>query len=271
MSNALRFEEEIDLVFSGSGTLLPCHIGAWKQLEESGAFIQRVAGTSGGGIVAAAVAIGMTPTEAIELAEKFLGGGLLDTSWWFFDRWGIHKWQKIHKLLSRHIPGKMSDVVIDLRLMVVDLETQKPVEITSATHPDLLIADVLAATSAIPAFVKVQSIAGLPGTFVDGGVSTNFAMGSFDDVPDRRTVGVRLVGSPSRKKIKSTSDWAKAVVGAMHDAANHSYVSKKRWADVIEVKSAGDGMDFTLTGEQVSSLYQEGIDATKAWLSSRGQ
>lgn len=269
MSTSLRFEEEIDLVFSGSGTLLPCHIGAWKQLEESGAFIQRVAGTSGGGIVAAAVATGMTPTEALELSKKFLGGGLLDSSWWFFDRWGIHKWERIHKLLAKHIPGKMSDVVIDLRLMVVDLETQRPVEITSASHPDLLIADVLAATSAIPAFVKVRSIPGLKGCYVDGGVSTNFAMGSFDDVPTRRTVGVRLAGTPSRKKISSTSDWAKAVVGSMHDAANHSYVSKKKWADVIAVKSSGDGMDFTLSADQIDKLYSEGVEATKAWLSVR--
>jgi predicted acylesterase/phospholipase RssA len=257
--------EPIDLVFSGSGTLLPCHIGAWAALRQENK-VFRVAGTSGGGIVAAAVAFGWTPDRALKLAKEFLAGGLLDSSWWFFDRWGVHKWDRIRDMLHKQLPHKMREACLNLRVMVVDLETQRPVEINSDTHPDLLVADVLAATSAIPAFAKARKIPGLEGLFVDGGTSTNFAMGTFDDVPYRRTIGVRLVGTPKRRQIKSTADWAGAVVGAMHDAANKSYVSRKRWADVIEVHSAGDGMDFTLDEAQVQALYDEGYQAASEWL-----
>jgi len=259
----------VDLVFSGSGTLIPCHVGAWAALDKGGAEIKRVAGTSGGGIVAAGIALGWRPDEARTLGQRFLAGGLLDPSWWFFDRWGVHKWEKLRKLFAKHLPGKMGDTKIELRVMVVDLETQRPVELTSSTHPHLAIADVLAATSSIPAFAKVQKIKGLPGTFVDGGVSTNFAMGIFDDVPDRRTIGVRLVTSPGRKRIKNVSEWAIALVGSMHDAANRSYVSSKRWADVIEVRSKGDGMDFMLGSTEVDALYNEGESAATDWLKAR--
>lgn len=257
--------EPIDLVLSGSGTLLPCHIGAWQALLEHRYEIRRVAGTSGGGIVAAAIAFGWDPDRALKLSTEFLAGGLLDSSWWFFDRWGMHKWEKIREMLHKHLPYKMGDSKIELRVMVVDIETQQPVEIRSSEHRHLAVADVLAATSAIPAFAKVRSIPGIAGTFVDGGVATNFAMGTFDDVPGRRTVGVRLVGTPKRKKVGNTKEWAAAVIGSMHDAANKSYVSRKRWANVIAVNSAGDGMDFELRADEVQARHAEGYEAAREW------
>lgn len=263
--------EPIDLVLSGSGTLLPCHIGAWQALLEHRYEVRRVAGTSGGGIVAAAIAFGWDPDRALKLAKEFLAGGLLDSSWWFFDRWGMHKWEKIRDLLRRELPYKMGDARMELRVMVVDIETQQPVEIRSSEHRQLHTSDVLAATSAIPAFAKVRTIPGLPGTFVDGGVATNFAMGTFDDVPGRRTVGVRLVGTPKRKKVTSTKEWAAAVIGSMHDAANKSYVSRKRWANVIPVSSKGDGMDFELSADEVHALYLEGYEAAREWCERQGK
>lgn len=263
-----KFNESVDLVFSGSGTLLPCHIGAWSALTTRGFKVSRVAGTSGGGIVAASLAVGMDPGRALALATEFLAGDLLDSSWWFFDRYGIHKWNKIRSLLDEHIPGTMSQTKIPLKIFVVDLETRKPIELTSAGTPNVKISDALAATSAIPAFAKVQEIEHVGRFLVDGGVTTNFAMGSFDDVMTRRTIGVRIVSTPKPKPIRSTSDWASAVISSMHEAANRSYVSKKKFQNVIEIHSSGDGMDFTLDKKQVDGMFREGRDAAHRWADS---
>lgn len=264
--------EKIDLVLAGAGGLLPCHVGAWDGLERlANVDVVRVGGTSAGAIIAACIAHGFTPTETRDIVTRFLGGNFLDPQFWFFSGWGIHRWRKMRARLREVFPGQMGEAHIPWVAYVTDLETQEPLALrsTDPKHCTLYTADVLASTSAVPALVTVQKIDGLDGLFVDGGVSVNFGMSTFDDVPLRRTIGVRFHDTPRRRAVKNTQQWASTVIGSLARAASKTYVSRKRYADVIEVKSAGDSMDFSLTADEMRSREAEGFKAVGDWLRAR--
>lgn len=262
--------EEIDLVLSGSGTLLPCHVGAYAALVDGGFRVRRVAGTSGGSIVAAGIAHGLDGDQMLGLAKDVLGGGLLETNWFLWRGFGLHKMTRIRSLLAANFPGRMADAKIPFCAFAVDVETQSATLLSRETFPSAPVADVCAASAAIPVFFQAQRIKTAPGLYVDGGVRANFAMAVFDDVADRRTVGVRFRHTHRRRKVSDVRSYVGALMGTMIDSANHTYVSSKRYADVIEIDSKGDGMDFELSSDDVQALYDEGYDAAAMWSATKG-
>ena len=62
--------QEIDLVLASSGTRAPCFIGALDAILEKGYSVSRIAGFSGGAIIAAGFALGMSPEELKTLASN---------------------------------------------------------------------------------------------------------------------------------------------------------------------------------------------------------
>jgi NTE family protein len=260
-------KQEIDLVFSGSGTLFPCHVGAWSQIAKRHK-VRRVAGTSGGAVVAAAMAHGMSSAKALDLSEELLRKEILDSqmTWWkpwgFLNGYGMHKADKIHKALQKIFPGRMNEADLTWGVFVVDMETKRPLWINSREHGHLFTADVVAASLSIPMFFRMRRIRNLKGHFVDGGASINFGMKVWDDVPDRPTFGVRFkAGTPKRSPIKNFLGYIVALVALLIDNANRGHVSRKRWANVIDIQSTGDGMNFDLDGDDVRNLFLEGADS----------
>ena len=64
-----RRKQELDVILSSSGVRAPCFVGGISALEERGYNIVRIAGVSGGAIIAAAYALGNSTTELIEVAK----------------------------------------------------------------------------------------------------------------------------------------------------------------------------------------------------------
>jgi predicted acylesterase/phospholipase RssA len=263
--------EDIDLVFSGSGTLFPCHVGAYSALVTGGRRPVRVAGTSGGALVAAGVAHGMEPGTMLDLAKAALGAGAYDAEplMLFARGWGVSPAERIGRLLRKHFPGTMGEAALPWKALVVDVEERAPVVLDSTLTPNLPTADVVLASMAIPFAFRARKIPGVPGLFCDGGVAANFAMSVFDDAPHRRTVGIRFRGVTVRRPVSTIVEYALAVQATLVDNANRSYVSKKRYADVIEVVSRGDSMDFTMTPADVQARFNEGHFTASDWLRRR--
>lgn len=267
--------EPIDLVFSGSGTLVPAHVGAYSALMDAGFEVVRVAGTSGGAIMAAGIAAGWDTRRMMDLAHELLRDNkVLDpqASWWrpwgFLRGYGIHAFDEAHALLRRYLPGKMEDASMEWGVFVLDLETRRPVFISSRVHGHVPTADAVLASASIPLFARMRSIPGMPGNaYVDGGAATNFGMGVWDDVPLRRTVGVRFSpGQTARRKVTSLLRFGQALAEVLIENAGRTYVSKKKYANVIEVRSDGNGLDFDLSPEEVRDRFREGEAAAKLWL-----
>src|SRR5579863_9264071 len=63
-------KEDISVALSGSGFRFMCHIGVLRALLDNNYNITEIAGVSGGSIVAALYAMGVTPLQMMELAHK---------------------------------------------------------------------------------------------------------------------------------------------------------------------------------------------------------
>ncbi len=270
---------DIDLVLSGSGTLAPCHVGAVARLYEAGFCVRRVAGTSGGAIVAAAIAHKFDVDKMLNLSRRLLQNDmLLDAQatwyrpWGFFNGYGINRFDVAHKAFAKEIPGRMEDASIEWGVFCVDLEVARPIFISSRRHGHVHSADAVIASSSIPVFARMREVRGMRGAFVDGGAATNFGIGVFDDEPERPTIGIRFRPKPiDRSRIRSLVGFGRSLASVLMDNANRTHISTKRYADVIEIESDGDGLDFDLSLDEVNDRFAEGYDAADAWLTRRDE
>jgi len=272
-------EMEVDLVLSGSGTLMPCHLGAIARLQVDGYRIKRIAGTSGGAIVAAGIAHGFETGEMLDLCRELLSKNkMLDLqfSWWrpwrFFKGYGLHAFDVFHREISTRfngaLAGRLEDAKLEWGVFVVDLETRQPVFLHSKRNCHVSTPDAVVASASIPIFARARKISGANGLFVDGGLATNFGFGVWDDNKKRPTIGIRFRSKSGgvRKIVNGFVGFTRALLEVVLELINRTHISSKRWAHTIEVESAGDSLDFSLTDDQITDRYQEGWDAAEVWI-----
>lgn len=257
-------KKKIDLVMSGSGTLLVCHIGAYARLRQS-FNIERVAGTSGGGIVAAGIAFDWEPSRMMDLTRKFLNPKILERNWLPWNGWSLHRNKRPRKLIRESLPYRMGDAKIPFGVFVLDIETQKTVFLNSWDHPNVPLEYALMSTACIPFFFKAMRIPGIEGLFVDGGATSNFAMDVWDD-SSRPTVGVKFEGRPRRRPVYNTVDFTRQLVGSLIDNANNTHNSSKDDTRVIQIASRGDSMAFNIDEKELKLRFSEGYHATDQYL-----
>lgn len=255
---------KIDLVMSGSGTLLVCHIGAYARLRQA-YDVERVAGTSGGGIVAAGVAFGWEPSEMMDLTRRFLNPKMLERNWIPWNGWSLNRNRRPRKLIRQELPYKMGDAKIPFGVFVLDVEMKETVFLNSWDHPDVPLEYALMSTACIPFFFKAMRIPGVEGLFVDGGATANFAMNVWDDNP-RPTIGVRFEGKPRRRAVRNTVDFTRQLVGSLVDNANHTNNSTKSDTRIVEIKSRGDSMAFDIDEDELKLRFSEGYQAADAYI-----
>lgn len=255
--------EAIDVVHSGGGSGVACLLGAHAALKGRYS-IEGAGGTSAGAVIAAGEGCGLTPAQMVEILIEVFAGGVLDASPFAWPRFGWHKGDKIHAALKKHLPGKMKDLKIDVRIVVADLWTGKPLIVTRDSHPDALVADVVRASLSIPVFFAAtrleQNNARL---YVDGGCCINFAHDAFDDTP-RRTIGVRLDDSAAEIRPVREGNFLAYIKGMARlfmYSSNNAHISHKKWADIITVKTTGDCLDFSLDSAEIRRRLAEGVRA----------
>ena len=269
----------VDVVVSGAGSLGPAEAGALAILRRH-VTIARIGGASAGAINAVAEAAGIEDVAA--LWEKFLTRGDLED--FHFpgplkplgllksERRGVMAGKKIRAALDAVFGTmRMGDLEKPCRVVVGNLSTREVEVIDSANpaHADLLVVDVLCATSAIPFVIDAQRISQRSSTlYTDGGTGANCPAGLFDDAPERPTVVVRFVEDKTPRPPKSMREFVGAVFDIRSDAANRAMPSAKTALEVIEIKGSGDALDFSLTPQEVRRRYTLGLVAATAWAST---
>ena len=163
-----RPPRKVGLALSGGGARGLAHIGVVKVLEQEGIRIDCLAGTSMGGVIAAAYAAGLSPDfmeqEALRMASLRRLLALADPS---LSRRGLFEGQKMREYLASHLGDRtFDDVRIPLTLMAVDLNSGRAVYLNRGQ-----VADGVRATVALPGiFTPVERNGQL---LVDGGLLDN--------------------------------------------------------------------------------------------------
>ena len=159
---------KVGLALSGGGARGLAHIGVLSVLEEAGIAVDCLAGTSMGGVIAAAYAAGMTPAQLHEEALRMSNPRhllpLLDLS---LARRGLLKGDKVHEYVARFLGERtFADLRLPVTLVAVDLNAACEVHLTQGR-----VADAVRATIAVPGIFQPVMREGQ--LLVDGGVLNN--------------------------------------------------------------------------------------------------
>ncbi|WP_414446871.1 patatin-like phospholipase family protein [Burkholderia sp. 22PA0099] len=175
----------IRVALSGSGFRLSAHLGALQAIADAGYEVVELAGTSGGSIVAALRACGMSLVDMRKLALETDWAGLMEFSAWsFIRRQALCSGDALQKFLLDVTHGKrFADLGMELKIIAADLLTEKEFQFSRVATPDLPVAIAARASASIPVVFSPVAVAG--GLMVDGGTMDNMPVSDLivDDVP----------------------------------------------------------------------------------------
>ena len=137
----------VGLVLSSGGSKTVAHLGVAFELEQAGIAIDAMTGSSGGSIIAAAVAAGIPHEQRIVHLREV--ADLLGVRRWDFNvppRTGLMKGRRLRDAVDRMFDGRtFDDLEIPLSVVATDLSTGREVVIESGR-----IADAVRASLGIP-------------------------------------------------------------------------------------------------------------------------
>ena len=159
---------KIGLALSGGGARGLAHIGVLKVLEREGVPIDLLAGTSMGGVVAGAYAVGLPPgfmeEEALRMTNPRRLLSLADPT---LPRRGLFEGRKVIDYLTGHLGDcTFEGLQCPLSLIAVNLEASEPVILNEGR-----VTDAIRATIALPGLFKPVERDGQ--VLVDGGLLDN--------------------------------------------------------------------------------------------------
>jgi NTE family protein len=260
----------IRVALSGSGFKLPAHVGALQAIHDAGYSIQEIAGTSGGSIVAALYASGMSIDTMKNLAmEKDWSDFLTFNPWSLLTKMGYCSGNALHEWIEDNT-GKLTfaSCRIPLTIMATDVANYKEFTFSREITPSATLAEAARASAAIPlVYAPVQYGDAL---CFDGGLCNNVPVDKLkiDGIP---RIGIQLVSktAPMQPGIYSVKTIVPRLIGMMLAANENTHVdiAKLTGAQVAFVESGFvDGLDTNMSKSDRERLYQAGYAATRATL-----
>lgn len=258
------------LAFSGSGFLAGIHAGAASALMDCGYKIIEVAGTSGGSIVAAAVALGMNKDELRSLAVdsdmsvllRFTPTAVFSKSPSYCNGRSLLEW------LERQFDGALlSQVKIPLKILATDVGAGESYEFNSSMNVSIALA--CRASSAVPLVYAPVTFKGK--TLVDGGVCNNIPVDhlqvdlNFKKIP---RIGV-AVDEPDTFDVAPIWRYAASLVKLLLAANENNiiHIESSTGAKILPVSAGGAGfLNTRLPTEVRQKLYADGYGAMKRYL-----
>lgn len=267
--------KNIKLVLSGSGILYPCFAGSLLRLAEEGYNITEVCGTSGGAIVAAAIASGYRLNEElIKLVKNTLPAknNLIDYSVLsLVFNMGLIKGDRIEALFNNYFAKTFKESKIPLHIVTTNIERRAVRVFSTKEDPDTSIALAVRASMSIPgvfAPVKIQDE-----LYVDGGVTGNFMLDLFGAGQD--VIGLRFGPYSSassnwkdspRIPIRNPADYIGANIESMLEASTREHMDDASFARTIFMRSKYGVLNFNINDKDVDIMKKEGYDCTDRWL-----
>lgn len=209
-----------NLAFSGSGFLFPAHVGAYnKIIAKYKSTPLAVAGTSGGSIIAAMIAIGMSYEDIKILCRSLKIDDLLEWNPAAIFRNGVCNGKKIELLLKSVFKDKtMSSTVKPLFVTASDIDDGDPVIFDSVNTPDVPIWFAVRASCTIP--LVITPIKWNDKLLVDGALYNNMPSNLFND--DKPVVGVHLIADVGKQdffsKTRSPISYSVRIATLMFDS-----------------------------------------------------
>jgi NTE family protein len=163
---------KVVLVLGGGGAKALAHAGAWQALQERGATVTHIVGTSMGAVIGAALAAGTTAAQVVQVAESLspkdvasldvlaLVKGIFASS--------ILKTAALKRTIGRLVSAaRFADLTVPLTVTTTDVDSGELV-LFGQLGADAPLVDILYASCALPLYFAPARIGGR--RLADGGL-----------------------------------------------------------------------------------------------------
>ena len=291
----------VNFVFEGGGIRGIAFGGSILYLEEHDLLsqIKKIAGSSAGAIVAAALAVGFTGTEIIKVLhetdfESFKDDsfGVIMDIWRFVSEFGVYKGEKFAEWIGKILKEKTGNADITFK-EVYDIYGKELV-ITGTclnrydttyfhytTHPDMPLSLAVRISMSIPVFFKAVRMG--DDVLVDGGLLYNYPIWVFDgdklgdpdvnddQINDSKTLGFKLMTDQEKEdyklfhgeeKIKNLVDYFTCLINSMSIQIERGHIRTGYWDKTVTINTHNvNWLEFSLPLETKEKLIQQGYDA----------
>ena len=261
---------DIDVILTSSGVRAPVFVGALTALEQKGYRIKRIAGTSGGAIIAAAYALGKTTDEMLQLSKsvpylsfrdfKFLNLFSL-TNPSVYSGEGIDNYLK-----SLFGDARLKDFKIDCKISVVTIVGRKRILLDKETYPELPVWQAVRMSSTIPFIFPYLKLEEIPVT--DGGLDIRT-----DNIFPDRSHPVIVLRPRSDYSLKQETrefiphklflwNYLKIIAEYLLDAVDLQHLEYNEWEKTIIIPTFSmGGFNFSIQPHEVENLVNFGYKA----------
>ena len=248
--------KKLGLALGSSGSRGTSYIGFLKALEEHGIKPYCIAGSSMGSVVGAAYAVGMTPDEMAEEANKVKASHIVDFSLAPISNSALLRSNKLIKKLESYFDKKTVDELnIPFTCVAVDLQTGKVYNFKGKDS----VAQGVAASSAIPTVFRPIKKDDM--VLIDGGVKCRVPISYARDLGADVVVAVDALG-PLRVQNKDYN--IISVMLRAYDIMDDEickYRHNEQLADLFLSPDLGDMMQFKFKDidKAIETGYQLGL------------
>lgn len=262
----------IRVALSGSGFKVPAHVGALQALADAGYTPTELAGTSGGSIVAALYACGMSLADMKTLALTHDWSDMLTFTPLSVFSMGFCNGKNLLAWMSEHTGRKtFAELPVDLMAVASNLASNQGFVWSRATTPDAPVALAVRASTSIPFLFEPVRYQGT--IQQDGGMIDNIPVDKLtrDAVP---RIGIQLVSNdqPLKPGVPyGIFTIASRVIDLMLSACESAHVSigQMAGAKMAFVETAyASTLDRNMPAEIRQRLFNDGYAAAKAALVS---
>lgn len=259
-------------VLAGGGTRLPAHVGVLTALEGMGYRMERLVGVSGGSIVAALYAAGLSTEQLKELAfhvdfRQFRGFSLRNLLF----AGGLSTGERFESWLDEQLGGvTFADLQRDLHVVATDVRSARPVIFDRRQTPDFRVARAVRFSMGIPLLFTFQQYD--EHLMVDGSILAEDALyhdWSDDDTP---VVYFRLRARPRAStsrvsRLFPLPDYLTLLVRTFMTSLSREYISAPYWRSTVVIETGDSSpLEFAMDTAQKQALFDRGVDTVQTVL-----
>ena len=262
-------------IFSGGGTRLPAHIGILRALEELDLSFDTMVGISGGSIVAALYAVGRSLDDIFELATSTNFNSFKDFSLIrLFLRGGLSSGKKFEAWLDEQLDHKtFGELNFDLHVIATDLNGGGPVVFNKRTAPDVKVSRAVRYSMSIPLIFSSKVYK--EHLLTDGAILSEDAL--FNDWRGDGTPNIcfrlrsKFKPNPlADKKRFLLPQYLTMLIRTFMTALSREYVNASFWHHTVVIDTGSTSpVDFAMTIEQKTRLYEAGYNTVKSFLPNK--
>ncbi|WP_432452190.1 MULTISPECIES: patatin-like phospholipase family protein [unclassified Agarivorans] len=264
-------------IFAGGGTRLPAHIGILAALKELNVQFSHIVGVSGGSIISALFASGMTIEQIKAIAldtdfEQFKGFSLLS----LLRNGGLCSGDKFEAWIDDLLGGvTFEELPVKLHVVATDVRSGSPVVFDAIQTPKEKVSRAVRFSMSIPLIFSFKPYR--EHLMVDGSILSEDALHQDWATDGTPVICFRLRGDNDIKPLQTNGIFPLAayislLIRTFMTTISREYVNEKFWHRTIVVNTGNTSpVDFHLTDEAKLKLFDSGyqtaiqIVPTKIW------